>query len=120
MQTQFALTLAESEFIVLLTATQHAKVLMYLLEEVDKKVTKVTSVATIHCRVFEDNSAALEIAQVPKIHPRTHHINVIYHYFCSEVANKIIIILPISTKIQQTDILTKPVDLKALRPKIMG
>ena len=123
MQTQFALSSAESEFLALSAATRHAKALMYLLEEVNNKITKVSTVANIHCRVFEDNSAALEIATVPKIRPRTRHINVIYHHFRNEVANKRLIILPINTKLQQADILTKPVDqatLETLRPKIMG
>ena len=29
----------------------------------------------IHCTMFEDNSGALELAQLPKIRPRTKHIN---------------------------------------------
>jgi len=37
---------------------------------------------TIHCRVFVDNSSgALEIAKVPKMRPRTKHINTKYHHF---------------------------------------
>jgi len=33
---------------------------------------------TMHCRAFEDNSGALEMAKNPKYHPRTKHIHVGY------------------------------------------
>ena len=35
----------------------------------------------VHCTVFEDNSGALELAWLPKIHPRTKHINQSFHHF---------------------------------------
>ena len=36
---------------------------------------------SVHCKVFEDNSGALEFARLPKIRPRTKHINQSYHFF---------------------------------------
>ena len=63
MQTQFALSSAESEFLALSAAKRRVKALIYLLEEINEKIVKVTSVPTVYCRVFEDNSAALEIAK---------------------------------------------------------
>ncbi len=36
---------------------------------------------TVHCRIFEDNSGALEITKVPKMRPRTKHIKIKYHHF---------------------------------------
>jgi hypothetical protein len=32
----------------------------------------------IHCKVFEDNAGAIEIANVPKMRPRTKHLNIKY------------------------------------------
>jgi hypothetical protein len=66
MQTQFALSSAESEYIALSTAARYVKSIMYLLEEICQQGIHVTTVPTVHCHMFEDNSAALEIARVPK------------------------------------------------------
>ena len=110
MQTQFALSTAESEFLALSAATRHVKSVMYLLEEVNQKFTRVHTKPRVYCKLFEDNSAALEIARVPKLRPRTRHINVIYHHFRNEVANKRLLVLPIATTHQQADFLTKACD----------
>ncbi len=64
-----------------------------------------------HCRFddfFEDNSGALELARLPKLCPRTKHINVCYHHFCEHVWKELIKIFPIDTKDQIADALTKP------------
>ena len=79
--------------------------------------------AKIHCRVFEDNSGALEIAKVHKYRPRTKHLNTRLHHFRSYVESGQVSIHPIDTKDQLADILTKPVNittLEELRPKVMG
>jgi hypothetical protein len=39
----------------------------------------------IQCRLFEDNQGAVELANVPKMCPRTKHINIKYHFFCQYV-----------------------------------
>jgi hypothetical protein len=39
----------------------------------------------VHCKVFEDNEGAIEIAKVPKMRPRTKHLNIKYHHFREEV-----------------------------------
>ena len=77
----------------------------------------------IHCKVFEDNSGALEMATVHKYQPRTKHMNVKYHHFRDYVERGEISIHKIDTKDQLADYLTKPVSqeiLKHLRPKVMG
>jgi len=54
------------------------------------KATRNTSIRAtpkIHCKVFEDNEGAIEIANVPKMRPRTKHLNIKYHHFC-EVQGK--------------------------------
>jgi len=88
----------------------------------------------VYCKVFEDNSGALELARLPKLHPRTKHINVCYHHFRKHVElarllklrprtkhinfcyhhfleyvqKGLIKIFPIDTKDQIADVLTKP------------
>jgi len=80
---------------------------MYLLEEIQERGIEVTTVPTVCCKMFEDNSAALEMAKVPKVRPRTRHINSIYHHFRNEVANRRILLEKVSTEDNQADILTK-------------
>jgi len=62
----------------------------------------------VYSKLFEDNSATLEIAKVPKMHPRTKHINIKYHHFCEHVKAGLVKVLPIDTKYQVADIFTKP------------
>ena len=78
---------------------------------------------TVHCRVFEDNSGAIELARVPKMRPRMKFINVQYHHFRQYVDRNEISILSINTEDQCADILTKSVSLATLTKlqfRIMG
>ena len=59
-------------------------------------------------RVFEDNAGATELANDPKLWPRTKYIAIPYHHFRQHVASGTIKIDPISTKHQIADIITKP------------
>jgi hypothetical protein len=59
-------------------------------------------------RFFEDNPGALELARLPKLRPRTKHINVCYHHFQEHVQKGLIKIFPVDTKDQIADALTKP------------
>jgi hypothetical protein len=77
----------------------------------------------MHCRVFEDNSGALEIAKIHKYRPRTKHLNVKLHHFRDYVTRAEISINPINTKDQLADYLMKPVNtetLQKLRKEVMG
>eukprot|EP00957_Ditylum_brightwellii_P087858 6690782-Ditylum_brightwellii.AAC.1 len=62
------------------------------------------------CKVFEDNSGALELARVPKMRPRTKHINIVMHHFRSYVRQKLIHVLPIESANQPADTFTKAVE----------
>jgi hypothetical protein len=64
----------------------------------------------VHCKAFEDNMGALELSSVPKMRPRTKHINLVYHHFRDYVRNGEVIVHPISTDDQLADMLTKPLD----------
>ena len=62
----------------------------------------------IHCKAFEDNSGALEMARLPKMRPRTKHLNLSYHHFREHVRLSKVQIYPIDTTNQIADIFTKP------------
>ena len=79
----------------------------------------------VHCKVFEDNTGAIEIAKNHKFRPRTKHINVRLHHFRDYVARGDISIHKIDTKEQPADMLTKPLPLDLLkvhreRERVMG
>ena len=82
-----------------------------------------TSTPRIHCKVFEDNSGALEMAKTPKMRPRTKHMNLKYHHFREAVQDGLVSIYAINTLDQQADLLTKPLKVELLvkfRKLIMG
>ena len=79
--------------------------IMSLIQEMKEKGFQVICTQPyIYCKVFEDNSGALELARLPKLRPRTKHIN---HHFCKHVQNGLFKIFPIGTKDQTADVLTK-------------
>ena len=57
--------------------------------------------------VHEDNEACLKFARMPKMTPRTKHITIPYHFFCSKVASLEIKVIGINTENQLADQLTK-------------
>ena len=72
---------------------------------------------------FEDNSGALELARLPKMRPRTKHINQSYHHFREHVEKQEIIVQATPTEDQIADILTKPLPETSFcrhRRSIMG
>ena len=97
---------------------------MACLKEMRERGTRTGDVRSkINCRVFEDNSGALEMAKVHKYRPRTKHINVKYHHFRDYVTRGEVTLKSIRTQDQITDILTKPVSvgiLQTLRKRVMG
>ena len=120
---EIALSSTESEYTGLSYALREAIPMMELLKEIGKRGVKVTHKAAMHCKVFEDNSGALEMAKVHKYRPRTKHLNVKLHHFRSHVERKEISIHPIDTEDQLADYLTKPVNeivFARLRPRVMG
>ena len=62
----------------------------------------------VHCKGFEDNSAALEMVCLCKIHPRTKHINLSFHFFREAVKCKEVTKETTPTENQIADMLTKP------------
>ena len=124
LQSVVALSTTEAELVALSTALRDVIPAMDFLEELKEKgiLEKVTT-PEIKCIAFEDNSGALEIANVHKMRPRTKHINIRYHHFRELIRKGQIIVKAISTTDQLGDILTKQPELhlfKSLRKSIMG
>jgi hypothetical protein len=110
MQTQVALSTTEAEYIAMSQSLRDLLPIMFLVQEISEKGFQVICTKPyIYCKVFEDNSGALELAQLPKLYPCTKHINVCYHLFRKHVRNRLIKIFPVGTKNQIADALTKDV-----------
>ena len=96
---------------------------MQLLNEMSAQGIEINQATPkIKCKVFEDNSGALEMAKTHKYRPRTKHLNVRLHHFRDYVTRQEVTIHPISTLDQSADFLTKPLnqtDLERHRRKIM-
>jgi hypothetical protein len=97
---------------------------MELLKEMKKLGFPIRStVPKMHCKVFEDNSGALEMATTHKYRPRTKHLNVKLHHFRDYVTRKETSTQPIDTSNQLADHLTKAVNqqtMEKLRCEVMG
>jgi hypothetical protein len=82
LQTEYALSTTEAEYIALSTALHNVIPLIRLVKEI-RKMTNIPmhDTSAIYCTAFEDNAGAIELAKVPKMRPRTKHITPKYHHF---------------------------------------
>jgi hypothetical protein len=88
LQTKHALSTTEAEYIALNTALRHTIPLMRLIKEIKQMLEiPMHNKPTVYCTAFADNSGAIELVKVPKMRPRTKHINPKYHHFRKHVAN---------------------------------
>ena len=129
LQTEVVLSSTESEYVGLSESLRIAIVMMNLLREMQAFGIKIpSSTPKVYCKLFEDNAGAIHLAKVPKMRPRTRHINQKYHHFREWVKTTaggkgVIEIFPIDTLEQPADLLTKPLDLASFqkhRLAIMG
>ncbi len=108
LQSQVALSTTKAEYIAMSMALRDVIPVMDLIAEIkDRGFQVICTQPYVYCKVFEDNSGALELAHLPKLRPRTKHINVCYHHFHEHVRKGLIKIFPIDTKDQIADALTK-------------
>ena len=109
LQMQIALSTTEAEYIALSQSLRDTIPLMQLLEEIKSHGHRTLSMTPkVHCKAFEDNTGAIELACLPKMHPCTKHINVVYHHFRDYVCTGQITVETIKSTDQIADILTKP------------
>jgi hypothetical protein len=124
LQSQVALSTTEAEYITISQALRNIIPVMNLLQEMrERDFQVICNEPYVYCKVFEDNSGALELARLPKLCPRTKHINVCYHHFREHVHKGLIKIFPIDMKDRIADVLTKPLaqnDLQHHRRSMCG
>ena len=113
-----ALSTVEAEYISLSHATRQVLFILHLLEELkENKLAFELPITNVYAKCFEDNAGCLDVAQTPKLRPRTKHIAVKYHHFRSHVKTQenptgVLHLHWISTHEQQGDIFTKPLGPK--------
>ena len=107
LQTEVALSTAESEYIALSTALREVIPAMNLMRELNV-IFPVNLVKPGFCLVHEDNQSCIAMANSKKMTPRTKHIALKYHHFKHFVERKFIRMEYIDTKEQLADIFTKP------------
>jgi hypothetical protein len=119
LQTQIALSTMEAEYIALSLAMRELIALQEILKDIyvnvlvdPKGLAKInyTTVAKTFGElpqsiVHEDNEACLKFASLPKMSPRTKHIAIPYHFFCSKVEELEIKVVAINTNYQLVCIL---------------
>lgn len=124
LQTEIALSSTESEYIALSQSLREVLPMMELITELHTAGFGLNNnTPNVHCKAFEDNNGALEMATVHKLRPRTKHINIKYHHFREAVKDGRISIHKIHTKEQEADIFTKPLDESTfhhIRQLLMG
>ena len=123
LQTEVALSITEAEYIALSHSMRELISFRSLVLEFQERLQYLSSATTISCKVFEDNNGALELANKPKFRPRTKHIGVKYHHFRDSVKSGEIEALPIDTKEQIANIVTKVLDWQTFehpRHKLVG
>jgi hypothetical protein len=108
LQSEIALSTTEAEYIALSTALRQTIPLMRLVKEIKSKLKlPMDTIPKVFCTAFEDNTGAVELCNVPKLRPRTKHINTKYHHFRKYIHDKQIQVQHVSTDEQLADIFTK-------------
>jgi hypothetical protein len=126
LQGEIALSSTESELIGLSTALRTAIPIHNMLMEMKGLGFNILNDdPVIKCEIFEDNNGALTIASVPRMRPRTKHINTRYFHFMEYTSRKDspYQFSKVDTLDQVADMLTKPLSLDALvkfRKRLLG
>ena len=82
LQTEIALSSSESKYTGLSYVLREVIPIMNLVNEMaEKDFVSEASTPNVFCEVFEDNSGAIEMANIHKYCPRTKHLNVKLHHF---------------------------------------
>ena len=99
-QTCVALSTAEAEYVALSQATQEVTWLRELFKDLHNKQTDPTI-------IYEDNQAAISIAESPQYHSKTKHIDIKYHYVREKVFDNTIKLIYCPTNNMLADMMTK-------------
>ncbi len=101
-QPTVALSTCEAEYIATTIATQEAKFLTQLLDEIDVQKT-VQPV-----ELFVDNQGTIALAKDPIRNQRSKHIDIKYHFIRSEIKNGSIAVYYVPSEDNVADVFTKP------------
>ncbi len=114
LQTEIALSTTEAEYIAMSQAARDLIPMRDLLHEFSKVTKLIVGDTVAHSTIYEDNRGCVELANAPKLRPRTKHIGIKYHHFRKHVItqsnpNGFLDIDYCSTDDQIADIFTKPI-----------
>ena len=115
-QKSVALSTAEAEYMALSDAAKEAMHLRALMLSLGLEVPGKTV-------IYEDNQAAIKIAENPVLHDRTKHIDIRYHFVRELVESLKIDVVYCSTLDMIADLMTKAVGgiiFHRLFPRLMG
>jgi hypothetical protein len=115
LQTEFALSTAEAEYIAMSHVLRETIPIQNLIKEIHCIFALPNPMTDFCITLHEDNLYAIAMGESLKFTPCTKHIVIKYHHFCSRVNTSFnksgdIKIKYISTKKQLADIFTKPLD----------
>jgi hypothetical protein len=115
LQTEIALSTAEAEYIAMSHALCETIPIQNLMKEIQCNFSMPNRMTDFYITCHEDNMSAIAMAESLKFTPRTKHIAIKHHHFCSRVHTSSnlsgdIKIKYISTKKQLANIFTKPID----------
>ena len=97
----------EAEYISLSTCMRELIPLRRIFIDISKCFEVDVKVATAKCPVFEDNSSAIQLVNVPKMTPRSKHMALHYHFFREQVREGSVGVEHVSTDQRIADMLTK-------------
>lgn len=123
LQSEISLSTVEAEYIALSQSMRDVIPLIDQITEMDGIFNDSSPKPILHCKLFEDNNGALELAKSPRYRPRTKHIAIKYHHFREHVKLGKVSINAIDTSEQIADIFTKglpSISFAYLRYKLLG
>ena len=125
MQSIITLSMTKAKYITLSAALRDVIYILQLVTELQENGFQVPlqGPPKVSCHVFEDNAGALELANNPKLRPRTKHIAIPCHHFRYHVTAGTIVIEKVTTQENLADIFTKPLPLvtfQYLQRKLLG
>jgi hypothetical protein len=108
LQTEIALSTAKAEYIALSQIHRDIIPLITLLQKINIVFPVHVKTPTFVCKVHKDNQLCITMATSQKFTPRTKHIALKYHHFCSHIKQGAIQVSYCCTSEQKADLLTKP------------
>jgi hypothetical protein len=124
LQTEHALSATEADHVAFLQALREVMPMLEILKELeDASFEYDTAIPTVHCKAFDDDTEAVEMARLPKMRSRTKHINIKYHHIRDAVVVGLTSIHHVTMTLQLANILTKLLTIQVfeyLRKFVMG